>query len=226
MSNRAIKKAIILLSGGLDSTTVLAIAKQRNYNCYALSFNYGQKQKSELNAAKKIAKQNQVVEHKIINIPTLQGSALTNSNIKVPKYKNNGNIPITYVPARNTIFLSFALAWAELIACCDIFIGVNNIDYSGYPDCRPQYIDAFTKMANLATKQAILGKKTTIHAPLINLYKADIIKLGLSIGVDYAQTVSCYQADKKGNACGICDACAFRAKGFAQLNQKDPTRYV
>ncbi len=225
MSNKNINKAIILLSGGLDSTTVLAIAKKHNYNCYAISFNYGQKQKSELNAAKKIAKQYQVIEHKIINIPTLQGSALTDNNIAVPKYQNSDSIPITYVPARNTVFLSLALAFAELIACQDIFIGVNNIDYSGYPDCRPEYIDAFTKMANLATKQAILGNKTTIHTPLINLQKVDIIKLGLSLGVDYTQTVSCYQADENGRACGLCDACIFRAQGFAKLNQKDPTKY-
>lgn len=220
------KKAIILLSGGLDSTTTLVIAKDANYDCYALSFDYGQKQKSELIAAQQIAQQYQAIEHKILTIPPISGSALTDNNTAIPKYSDTCDIPVTYVPARNTIFLSYALSYAEIIGSADIFIGVNSLDYSGYPDCRPEYISAFEKMANLATKQAILGQKTTIHTPLINLTKADIIKLGLSLGVDYSKTISCYQADSNGRACGICDACVFRRQGFSTTKQADPTRYL
>ena len=226
MPDKHLKKAIILLSGGLDSTTTLAVAQNQGYQCYALSFDYGQKQKVELKFAQKIAQKNQVIKHKIITLPTLSGSALTDKNTPVPNHQNSDDIPITYVPARNTIFLSFALGWAELINAQAIFIGVNHLDYSGYPDCRPQYIDAFNTMANLATKQAVLGQKTTIHTPLIDLNKAEIIKLGLSLGVDYAQTVSCYQADEKGKACGQCDACVFRAQGFNHLKIADPTHYA
>lgn len=220
-------KALILLSGGLDSTTTLAIAKSRGFACYALSFDYGQKQKSELVAATKIGKQFEVIEHRLLKIclADIGGSALTDSAIKVPKFKQNDKIPITYVPARNTVFLSLALAWAEVLDCQNIFIGVNAQDYSGYPDCRKIYIDAFENMANLATKQSVEGKKITLHTPLINLNKAQIIKQGLALKVDYALTISCYQADENGAACGICDACGYRKLGFETVQIADPTRY-
>ncbi|WP_031435047.1 7-cyano-7-deazaguanine synthase QueC [Methylomarinum vadi] len=220
------KKAIILLSGGLDSITVLAYAKQQGYACYALSFDYGQRHNAELNAAKNIAQHYQVVEHKVINLGlgAIGGSALTDEHIAVPHEPQEG-IPVTYVPARNTIFLSFALGWAEVLEARDIFIGVNAVDYSGYPDCRPEFIEAFQKLANLATKAGVEGQKTIIHTPLIDLSKAEIIKKGLELGVDYRQTVSCYSADKEGRACGNCDACRLRAAGFASLGVADPTRY-
>ncbi len=220
------KKAIILLSGGLDSITVLALAKQQGYCCYALSFDYGQRHNAELNAAKKIAHHYEVAEHKIINLGlgSIGGSALTDEHIDVPKTPQEG-IPVTYVPARNTIFLSFALGWAEVLKSHDIFIGVNAVDYSGYPDCRPQFIEAFQNLANLATKAGVEGEKTIIHTPLIALSKADIIKQGLALGVDYQHTVSCYSADKDGRACGSCDACRLRAAGFKNLGEEDPTRY-
>ncbi len=221
------KKALILLSGGLDSTTTLAIAKTEHYACYSLSFDYGQKHKIELKAAKNIAYNYNVIHHLVvpISLANLGYSALTDKTIKVPHYKNNSNIPITYVPARNTIFLSYALAFAETIKCDHIFIGVNRLDYSGYPDCRPAYIKAYENMANLATKRAILGQKTKIHAPLIEMTKAEIIHTGHKLKVDYAKTISCYNADSHGLACAVCDACVFRKRGFLDANLPDPTNY-
>jgi len=220
-------KAIVLLSGGLDSTTVLAIAKAHDFECYALSFDYGQKQRSELESAKTIANQSKVVEHRImkISLADIGGSALTDDKIEVPKYSESDEIPVTYVPARNTIFLSFALAWAEVIDCQKIFIGVNALDYSGYPDCRPEFIKAFEVMANLATKQSVEGEKIEIKTPLISMNKAEIIQKGLSLGVDYSQTISCYSANSNGEACGECDACVLRINGFNNANIKDPTFY-
>ncbi|CAC9439334.1 Queuosine Biosynthesis QueC ATPase [uncultured Gammaproteobacteria bacterium] len=220
-------KAVILLSGGLDSTTTLAIAKSQGFDCYALSFDYGQKQKSELNAAKQLAELFSATEHRTmrISLSDIGGSALTDSAIEVPKFKPSDEIPVTYVPARNTIFLSYAMAWAEVLECQDIFIGVNALDYSGYPDCRKEYIKSFEVMANLATKQGVEGKKLTIHTPLINLHKAQIIQKGLSLGVDYSLTTTCYQADNNGDACGFCDACEYRKLGFKEAGVPDPTRY-
>jgi len=220
------KKAIILLSGGLDSITVLALAKQQGYICYALSFDYGQRHNAELIAAAQIAKYYQVIDHKIIKLGlgSIGGSALTDENIAVPN-KPQAGIPVTYVPARNTIFLSFALGWAEVLNLTDIFIGVNAVDYSGYPDCRPEFITAFQKLANLATKAGVNGGSFAIHTPLISLSKAEIIKQGIALGVDYRQTVSCYSADEQGQACGICDACRIRITGFSEANVKDPTQY-
>ena len=220
-------KAIVLLSGGLDSTTVLAIAKASDFECYALSFVYGQKQRSELESAKAIANQSKVTEHRImkISLADIGGSALTDDAIDVPKYSGSDEIPVTYVPARNTIFLSFALAWAEVIDCQKIYIGVNALDYSGYPDCRPEFIKAFEDMANLATKQSIEGQKIEIKTPLIRMTKSEIIQKGLSLGVDYSQTISCYLANVNGEACGECDACVLRINGFNNANIKDPTFY-
>jgi 7-cyano-7-deazaguanine synthase len=220
-------KAIVLLSGGLDSTTVLAIAKAHDLECYTLSFDYGQKQRSELESAKTIANQSQVAEHRImkISLADIGGSALTDDKIDVPKYSESDEIPVTYVPARNTIFLSFALAWAEVIDCQKIYIGVNALDYSGYPDCRPEFIKAFEDMANLATKQSVEGEKIEIKTPLISMTKAEIIQKGLSLGVDYSQTISCYLANANGEACGECDACVLRINGFSNANIKDPTFY-
>ena len=220
-------KAVILLSGGLDSTTVLAIAKSQGYDCYALSFDYGQKQRSELESSISIAKKSNVIEHRImkISLSDIGGSALTDQSIDVPKYADSDEIPITYVPARNTIFLSFALAWAEVVDCQTIFIGVNALDYSGYPDCRPEFIEAFENMANLATKQSIEGDRIQIKTPLISMTKAEIIKKGLGLGVDYSETTSCYDANTLGEACGECDACVLRKIGFENANVQDPTRY-
>ena len=220
-------KAVILLSGGLDSTTVLAIAKSQGYDCYALSFDYGQKQRSELDSSISIAKKSNVTEHRImkISLSDIGGSALTDQSIDVPKYSESDEIPITYVPARNTIFLSFALAWAEVVDCQTIFIGVNALDYSGYPDCRPEFIEAFENMANLATKQSVEGDRIQIKTPLISMTKAEIIKKGLGLGVDYSETTSCYDANTLGEACGKCDACVLRKIGFENANVQDPTRY-
>lgn len=220
------KKAVILLSGGLDSITALAIAKHQGFECYALSFNYGQRHNSELEAAKAIARSYQVTEHKIIDLglASIGGSALTDPEISVPETPQEG-IPVTYVPARNTIFLSFALGWAEVLHSDDIFIGVNAVDYSGYPDCRPEFIHAFQTLANLATKAGVEGEVIQIHTPLIALSKAQIIQTGLELGVDYSRTVSCYAADQQGRACGKCDACRLRAEGFAQAGIDDPTHY-
>jgi len=220
------KKAIILLSGGLDSATALACALDIGFECYALSFNYGQRHSSELNAARKVAQTQGVVEHRIMNLDLglFGGSALTDKDIDVPTEETVG-IPVTYVPARNTVFLSFALAWAEVIESQDIFIGVNAVDYSGYPDCRPEYIQAYETMANLATRAGVEGHNMTIHTPLIHLSKAEIIQLGLSKGVNYSLTVSCYAADDQGHACGQCDSCRLRAMGFEQAGMNDPTQY-
>ena len=220
-------KAVILLSGGLDSTTVLSIAKSQGYDCYALSFDYGQKQRSELDSSISIAKKSNVIEHRImkISLSDIGGSALTDQSIDVPKYSESDEIPITYVPARNTIFLSFALAWAEVVDCQTIFIGVNALDYSGYPDCRPEFIEAFENMANLATKQSVEGDRIQIKTPLISMTKAEIVKKGLGLGVDYSETTSCYDANTLGEACGECDACVLRKKGFENANVQDPTRY-
>ncbi|RLA08172.1 MAG: 7-cyano-7-deazaguanine synthase QueC [Gammaproteobacteria bacterium] len=222
------KKAIILLSGGLDSTTTLAIAKNMDFSCLALSFNYGQKNISEISASKKICKNMKIDKPVILNIDLgkLGNSALTDDKIKIENYnQDNGFIPSTYVPARNTIFLSFALAYAEVCDVQDIFIGINSVDYSGYPDCREEYIQQFTKMANLATKQSIEGKKIKIHSPLLHLNKKQIIQKGLGLKVDYSLTVSCYAADKNGKACGVCDSCHYRTQGFLSAEIKDPTLY-
>jgi 7-cyano-7-deazaguanine synthase len=221
------KKAIVLLSGGLDSTTCLAYAIAQGYACHALSFSYGQRHHSELLAAKKICSHLNV-PHKIfdIAIDQFKNSALTDNNIEIPDYvEGNKDIPCTYVPARNTIFLSIALAYAEILSAHDIFIGVSAIDYSHYPDCRPQYISAFQTMANLATKMTVEQGSIQLHTPLIALTKAQTIALGHQLKVDYAMTISCYQADQQGRACGKCDSCAFRKKGFAQANLNDPTPY-
>jgi len=220
-------RALILLSGGLDSTTVLAIAKSQGFECHALSFDYGQKQRSELLSAKKIANTFNVLEHRIMRVclDDIGGSALTDPTLNVPEYEKSNEIPITYVPARNTIFLSLALAWAEVLDVQSIFIGVNALDYSGYPDCRPEYIKAYETMANLATKNSVEGNKIKIHTPLINLTKAEIIQKGQSLGVDYSITTTCYQANNKGEACGMCDACVLRRKGFEQATICDPTPY-
>lgn len=222
------KKAIVLLSGGLDSTTCLATAKHAGYDCYALSFDYGQRHNSELAAAKICAAQAGVKAHKILNLSLDQfgHSALTDLSIDVPDYAEGEAIPVTYVPARNTVFLSYALAYAEVTEADAIYIGCSAIDYSGYPDCRPEYIEAFQTMANLATKRGIEGNPIKIITPLINLNKAQTIELGLSLGVDYSQTVSCYQANEIGEACGTCDSCALRKKGFNELGTTDPTRYA
>lgn len=224
------KRAIVLLSGGLDSTTTLGIAANDGYDCYAITFRYGQRHEAELACAKKIAAHFGVRDHVIVNIDlrAFGGSALT-SDLDVPKNRNasemSDGIPSTYVPARNTIFLSFALAMAESRGIRDIFIGVNAIDYSGYPDCRPEYIAAFQAMGNLATKAGVEGDPFAIHTPLIDLQKADIIKRGLELGIDYALTCTCYDPDLEGNACGQCDACSLRLKGFAQNGIKDPAAY-
>ena len=219
------KKAVVLLSGGLDSATTLAIAVDEGFDCLALSFNYGQRHASELLAAKRVAEFFRVAEHTIIDIDLRQfgGSALT-GNLKVPESPTEG-IPVTYVPARNTIFLSYALAFAEVRKCNDIFIGVNAVDYSGYPDCRPEYIQAYETMARLATKAGVEGQAINIHAPLISLGKADIIRKGTALGADYSITVSCYQADEHGHACGVCDSCRFRKAGFREAGIVDPASY-
>ena len=225
------RRAVVLLSGGLDSTTTLAIAKEQCFLPFALSFRYGQRHEFELQAATRIAKDAGVAQHTIIDIDlrSFGGSALT-SDIDVPKGRSSEEmsegIPITYVPARNTIFLSFALAWAEVLECSDIFIGVNALDYSGYPDCRPEFIEAFQRLANLATKAGVEGKtKVTIHAPLIHLSKAEIIRRGMELGVDYSLTSSCYDPSGLGEACGLCDSCQLRRKGFLEAGIIDPTRY-
>ena len=226
------KKAVLLLSGGLDSATALAIAQSEGFEIYALSFAYGQRHQHELDAAQKIAARYDAKEHRILtfDLRSFGGSALTGSEIDVPKDRNmdtSSGIPVTYVPARNTIFLSFALAWAEVLKACDIFIGVNALDYSGYPDCRPEFIRAFETMANLATAYGTEGgQRITIHAPLINLTKGEIIRKGLELAVDYALTTSCYDPDEEGRACGRCDSCQLRLKGFRENGIEDPVRYV
>jgi 7-cyano-7-deazaguanine synthase len=221
------KKAVILYSGGLDSTTCLAIAKAEGYEPYALSFSYGQRHRHELEVAERNARPLGAVDHLVVefDLRKMGGSALT-SDIAVPKDGVGEEIPVTYVPARNTIFLSFALGWAETLGAFDVFIGVNALDYSGYPDCRPEFIAAYEAMANLATKAGVEGKKLKIHTPLISLTKAEIIQKGLSLGVDYGLTHSCYDPAEDGAACGLCDSCRLRLKGFAEAGVADPVRYV
>jgi len=220
------KPAVILLSGGLDSATVLAIARESGYACHALSLDYGQRHNAELVAAARVAHSLGAVEHRVmrLGLGDLGGSALTDASIAVPESPTEG-IPVTYVPARNTVMLALALAWAEVLGSRDIFIGVNAIDYSGYPDCRPEFIAAFEQMANLATRAGVGGAKLHIHAPLQHLSKAQIIQRGGELGVDYSRTVSCYQADAEGRACGVCDACRLRRQGFAEAGIPDPTIY-
>ncbi|MBV2090567.1 MAG: 7-cyano-7-deazaguanine synthase QueC [Candidatus Thiodiazotropha sp. (ex Ctena orbiculata)] len=220
------KKAVVLLSGGLDSATVLAIARSQGYACYALSMSYGQRHAAELNAAAKLARSLGAVDHKVMSIglDSIGGSALTDTSIEVPEQLADG-IPVTYVPARNTVFLSLALGWAEVLEAQEIFIGVNAVDYSGYPDCRPEFIRAFEQLANLATKAGVEGKDFHIHTPLIDLTKGEIIQQGIKLGLDYSLTVSCYQANERGEACGSCDSCRLRARGFEEAGVADPTRY-
>lgn len=220
------KKAVVLVSGGLDSATVLAIALAEGYQCYTLSFDYGQRHRAELAAAEKLSHSSEAKAHRVISfdMSVIGGSALTDMDIKVPEQASEG-IPITYVPARNTVFLSFALGYAEVIKADAIFIGVNAVDYSGYPDCRPDYLAAYQAMANTATKAGVEGHGPIIYAPLLKMTKAEIIQQGASLGVDYAQTVSCYQANESGQACGKCDSCRLRAEGFEAAGVVDPTHY-
>jgi 7-cyano-7-deazaguanine synthase len=221
-----IKKAVVLLSGGLDSATVLAIARAQGYHCHALSVAYGQRHVAELNAATRIAARLGAATHQLINVnlDAVGGSALTDRSIAVPESPTAG-IPVTYVPARNTLFLSLALGWAEVIGARDLFIGINAVDYSGYPDCRPEFVEAFEQLARVATKAGVEGADFRVHTPLIRLSKAQIIAEGLRLGVDYAATVSCYQADADGRACGRCDSCRIRSQGFEEAGLQDPTRY-
>jgi 7-cyano-7-deazaguanine synthase len=220
------EKAVVLLSGGLDSATVLAIARDRGYACHALSFDYGQRHDAELQASKRVAQALGAAEHKVLSLDlgSIGGSALTDTNIAVPEESSEG-IPVTYVPARNTIFLSLALGWAEVLEAGSIFIGVNAVDYSGYPDCRPGFIHAFENLANLATKAGVEGEGFRIQAPLLHMSKGEIIRTGMDLGLDYGLTVSCYQADGQGRACGNCDSCRLRAQGFAEAGLADPTCY-
>jgi 7-cyano-7-deazaguanine synthase len=219
-------RAIVLLSGGLDSATVLAMARSKNYQCYALSVEYGQRHRAELDAAQRVADALGAHEHRImrVDLAAIGGSALTDTRVAVPETPQAG-IPTTYVPARNTLFLSLALGWAEVIGANDIFMGVTAVDYSGYPDCRPAFIQAFERLAQIATKAGIEGARFKIHAPLIEMSKAQIIQAGMKLGVDFSATVSCYQADAGGRACARCDSCRLRAAGFAAANTPDPTRY-
>lgn len=222
------KKAVVLMSGGLDSITCLAIAQDQGFECYTLSFNYGQRHVAELEAGKRIAKKYHVAAHKIITlgIGELKGSATTDETQIIPDYSGDHRIPVTYVPARNTVFLSIALGWAEILEAYVVFTGVSAVDYSGYPDCRPEYIAAFQQMANLATKTGVEGHPIIIHTPLLHLSKSATIQAGLRLGVDYADTVSCYRADSQGRACGRCDSCTLRSKGFQEAGVPDPTRYI
>lgn len=221
------KKAVVLLSGGLDSATVLAMAREQGFECYALGFDYGQRHRSELAAAERVSRAGGALEHKVVRLDlrSIGGSALTDDDIDVPE-DEPGGIPVTYVPARNTVFLSIALGWAEVLGAQDIFVGVNAVDYSGYPDCRPEYIEAFERMANLATRAGVEGHRLHIRAPLMEMSKADIVRRGTELGVDYSLTVSCYQADESGAACGRCDSCRLRAAGFAEAGLTDPTVYA
>jgi 7-cyano-7-deazaguanine synthase len=220
------KQAVVLLSGGLDSATTLAIACQQGFNCHAISFDYGQRHGAELQAAARVAKALGAAEHKVVRIglDSIGGSALTDTHIEVPTQPQKG-IPVTYVPARNTVFLAFALGWAEVLGALDIFLGVNAVDYSGYPDCRPEFIAAFQVLAGLATKAGVEGGRFQVHAPLIEMSKAEIVKTGTALGVEFSQTVSCYAADPEGRACGRCESCRLRAAGFAEAGIADPTRY-
>lgn len=222
----SMKRAVVLVSGGLDSTTVLALAQSQGYECYTLSFDYGQRHRAELEAANDVSELMRVAQHKVVSLDlgSIGGSALTDVNIDVPEEATEG-IPVTYVPARNTVFLSIALGWAEVLSAEAIWIGVNAVDYSGYPDCRQEYIESFQRMANLATKAGVEGKGITVFTPLIDLTKAQIIEKGMGLGVNYANTVSCYQANSKGQACGRCDSCRLRKQGFADAGVLDPTRY-
>lgn len=226
MNSGGVRRAVVLLSGGLDSSTVLALARHAGYACHTLCVDYGQRHQAELAAAQRVAQELGAAQHRVISIDltAFGGSALTDANIAVPEQPSTG-IPVTYVPARNTIMLSLAMAWAEVLQAQDIFIGVNAVDYSGYPDCRPEYIAAFERMANLATKAAVEGSPLKIHTPLISLSKAEIIQQGTKLGVDYGMTVSCYQADTESRACGVCDSCRLRRAGFAAAGISDPTRY-
>jgi 7-cyano-7-deazaguanine synthase len=221
------KRAVILLSGGLDSATVLAVAREAGYACHALSLDYGQRHKAELAAAARVARSLGAVEHRVLRLALSDfgGSALTDDAIAVPEGPTEG-IPVTYVPARNTVMLALALSWSEVLGSRDIFIGVNAVDYSGYPDCRPEFIEAFEKLANLATKAGVEQGNFRVHAPLVELSKSDIIRLGTRLGVDYGQTVSCYQATAEGLACGRCDSCRLRREGFRAAGIPDPTRYT
>lgn len=222
------KKAVVLLSGGLDSTTCLAYAKSQGHECYALSFDYGQKHNSELEAAKRIAHAMNAARHEVLplQLNQLTRSALTDQSIDIPDYVDDGEIPVTYVPARNTILIAVALGWAEVLEADAIFIGVSSVDYSGYPDCRPEYIEAYRKLAELATKVGVEGKPISIETPLIHLNKAETIQLGHKLGVDYGLTVSCYRANDEGEACGECDSCYLRKKGFCDAGVEDPTHYI
>lgn len=226
MSSSPSGRAVVLLSGGLDSATVLAMAQAEGLACYTMSFDYGQRHRSELAAAERVASAAGVVEHKVIdmNLNGIGGSALTDETIAVPESPEQG-IPVTYVPARNTLFLALALGWAEVLEARDIFIGVNAVDYSGYPDCRPAFVEAFEQLANVATRAGVEGQGFRIRAPLQYMSKAQIIEAGQALGVDYSQTVSCYQADKQGRACGVCDSCRLRAAGFAAAGVPDATLY-
>ena len=222
------RRAVVLLSGGLDSATCLAIAQNAGFDCYCLSLDYGQRHSTELDAATRVAKALGAKEHRVLrlDLAAFGGSALTDRNIEVPIEGVGSGIPVTYVPARNTIMLSLALAWAEVLESRDIFVGVNAVDYSGYPDCRPEFVAAFENLANLATKAGVEGNRMTIHAPLIDLTKAEIIRQGSALGVDYGITISCYQADDQGRACGVCDSCRLRQEGFAAAGVADPTPYA
>lgn len=225
--SESVKHAVVLLSGGLDSATTLAIARKQGYACHAVSFDYGQRHRAELVAADRVARALGAIEHRTMRIDFagIGGSALTDNNIAVPENTASTGIPVTYVPARNTVFLSLALGWTEVLNAADIFIGVNAVDYSGYPDCRPEFIKGFEQLATLATKAGVEGHPFTIHAPLISLTKSQIIQRGISLGVDYSLTVSCYQADGEGRACGKCESCRLRREGFAAVGVSDPTRY-
>ena len=227
MKDVSSRNAVVLLSGGLDSSTVLAIARAEGYRPYALSVAYGQRHDAELAAAARVARALGAVEHRVarVDLGVFGGSALTDEAIAVPETPSEG-IPVTYVPARNTVLLSVALAWAEVLGARDLFIGVNAVDYSGYPDCRPEFIEAFERLANIATKAGVEGAGIRVHAPLLRMGKADIVREGMRLGVDFSQTVSCYRADSRGQACGHCDACRLRAAGFADAAVADPTHYA
>ncbi len=220
------RKAVVLVSGGLDSATVLGLARREGFACYALTFDYGQRHRLELEAARRVAQALGAVEHRIatLDLTWIGGSALTDRTITVPDRPTEG-IPVTYVPARNTVFLAIALGWAEVLGAQDLFVGVNAVDFSGYPDCRPAFIEAFERLAHVATRAGVEGRAFRVHAPLIHMSKAEIIRTGARLGIDYALTLSCYDPDAAGAACGVCDACRLRARGFAEAGVSDPTRY-